>query len=299
MSDMGPVTMQVVAEMGLGGAVIGSRSYTWSGSVTAAAAGGAAEPTAVGSAADTRSALGFTAENQVAAGSYISIYGYDLADGVDSQYPWPMQDQGAYVTLGGVPLMLQSVSPTQVNALIPTMAGLPLNAQLPLKILRDGTQSLEDLQVSVTTLQPAIFPAGNPSLPEQGAVLIANTTSLAAPVGFAPGSRPAQSGVDYIEIYCNGLGPVNNPPPDGQLAGKADATTTTPQVFIGNPPVEVPTKQQQYFYSGLSPGSVALYQVNVQVPAGSQTGDAVPIMIQMTTPSGKIVSSNTATIAVQ
>jgi uncharacterized protein (TIGR03437 family) len=44
---------------------------------------------------------------------------------------------------------------------------------------------------------------------------------------------------------------------------------------------------------------VALYQVNVQVPAGSQTGDAVPIMIQMTTPSGKIVSSNTATIAVQ
>jgi uncharacterized protein (TIGR03437 family) len=47
-------------------------------------------------------------------------------------------------------------------------------------------------------------------------------------------------------------------------------------------------------FSGLSPGSVALYQVNVQVPAGSQTGDAVPIVIQM-----GAVSSNTAYIAVR
>jgi uncharacterized protein (TIGR03437 family) len=254
------------------------------------------------SAADSQLANGFTAVNQVAAGSYISIYGYDLADGVDSHYPWPMQDQGAYVTLGGVPLMLASVKPGQVNALIPTMAGLSMGTPLPLRILRDGTQSLEDLQISVTSLQPAIFLAGDKSLPEQGAVLIAGTTSLAAPVGFVPGSRPAQAGVDYIEIYCNGLGPVNKPPPDGQLAGSDlfdDTTTTTPQVFIGNPPVEVPTKQSPYWYSGLAPGLSALYQVDVQVPADTPPGDAVPIMIQMTTPSGKIVSSNTATIAVQ
>jgi uncharacterized protein (TIGR03437 family) len=296
MSDMGPVTLQAVAALGLGGAVIGGRSDIWSGSVTAAAAGGAAEPTAVGSAADTQLANGFTAVNQVAAGSYISISGYDLADGLDSHYPWPMQDQGAYVTLGGVPLMLEYVSPGQVNALIPT-TGLPMNAPLPLKILRDGTQSLEDLQISVTSLQPAIFLAGDQSLPEQGAVLIANTSSLAAPAGFRPGSVPVPAG-GYIEIYCNGLGPVNNPPPDGQLAGYdlvADTTTTTPHVFIGNPAVEVPA----VLYSGLAPGLSALYQVDIQVPAGTPPGDAIPIMIQMTTPAGAIVSSNTATIAVQ
>jgi len=39
---------------------------------------------------------------------------------------------------------------------------------------------------------------------------------------------------------------------------------------------------------------VALYQVNVQVPAGTQTGDAVPITIQMGD-----VASNTVYIAVQ
>jgi uncharacterized protein (TIGR03437 family) len=60
-----------------------------------------------------------------------------------------------------------------------------------------------------------------------------------------------------------------------------------PQVTIGG--VAAPA-----IFSGLSPGSVALYQVNVQVPAGSQTGNAVPIVIQMGD-----VSSNTAYIAVQ
>jgi len=62
---------------------------------------------------------------------------------------------------------------------------------------------------------------------------------------------------------------------------------TIPQVTIGG--VTVPAA-----FSGLSPGLVALYQVNVQVPAGSQTGSAVPITIQMGD-----VASNTVYIAVQ
>jgi uncharacterized protein (TIGR03437 family) len=169
---------------------------------------------------------------------------------------------------------------------------LPLNAPLPLKIQRDGTLSVNDLQVSVTTVQPAIYVLDQNS---QGAVLIAGTADVAAPVGSPwPGSRPAQAGVDYIEIFCNGLGPVTNPPGDGQPAGDPAPTpggtgwtVSMPQVTIGG--VTVPAT-----FSGLSPGSVSLYQVNVQVAAGSQTGNAVPITIQMGD-----VSSNTAYIAVQ
>ena len=286
-AEVGPIGMYAVAGVGVGNNSIGNRSDIWTGTVTGAAAGGPAEPTAVANAASTNLDT-IVQVNQVAAGSYITIYGDLLADPPTANpYPFPTEDQGSTVLLGGVPLLLEYVSPTQVNALVPTTAGLPLNAPLPLKIQRDGTLSVPDLQVSVTTVQPAIFIVDQNS---QGAVLIAGTSDIVAPVGNWPGSRPAQAGVDYIEIFCNGLGPVTNPPVDGQpaLANPLSWTVTIPQVTIGGG-VTVPAA-----FSGLSPGLVALYQVNVQVPAGSQTGDAVPITIQMGD-----VSSNTAYIAVQ
>ena len=291
-AEVGPVGMYAVAGVGVGNNSIGNRSDIWTGTVTGAAAGTAAEPTAVANAASVNLDT-IVQVNQVAAGSYIAIYGELLADpGTGNPYPFPTEDQGSRVLLGGVPLLLEYVSPTQVNALVPTTAGLPLNAPLPLKIQRDGTLSVNDLQVSVTTVQPAIYVLDQNS---QGAVLIAGTADVAAPVGSPwPGSRPAQAGVDYIEIFCNGLGPVTNPPGDGQPAGDPAPTpggtgwtVSMPQVTIGG--VTVPAT-----FSGLSPGSVSLYQVNVQVAAGSQTGNAVPITIQMGD-----VSSNTAYIAVQ
>jgi uncharacterized protein (TIGR03437 family) len=287
-AEVGPIGMYAVAGVGVGNNSIGNRSDIWTGTVMGEAAGGPAEPTAVANAASVNLDT-IVQVNQVAAGSYITIYGDLLADPPTAiPYPFPTEDQGSTVLLGGVPLLLEYVSPTQVNALVPTTAGLPLNAPLPLKIQRDGTLSVPDLQVSVTTVQPAIFIVDQNS---QGAVLIAGTSDIVAPVGNWPGSRPAQAGVDYIEIFCNGLGPVTNPPVDGQpaLANPLSWTVTIPQVTIGTGGVPVPAA-----FSGLSPGLVALYQVNVQVPAGTQTGDAVPITIQMGD-----VASNTVYIAVQ
>ena len=58
--------------------------------------------------------------------------------------------------------------------------------------------------------------------------------------------------------------------------------------FAGNP-VSVPA-----VFAGLTPTAVGLYQVDVTIPAGTPTGPAVPVTIDL---SG--VSSNTANIAVQ
>lgn len=281
-SEVGPLAIAAVAWLDSSGSSFGSRSDVWVGTVTGALPGAAAEPLVAINAASPNVDGVFQA-NQVAAGSYIAIYGAMLADGVDKPYPFPALDQGATVTLGGVPLMLEYISPSQINALVPTAAGLPLNAPLPLAIQRDGTFSTADIQVSVTQVQPAVFILSQYS---QGAVLIANTPDVAAPVGFLPGSRPAKAGADYLEIYCNGLGPVNNPPADGQPAGSpAPQTIATPTVTISgiNAPV---------LFSGLSPGSVALYQIDVQVPAGSQIGN-VPLTVSV----GGVLS-NTVYVAV-
>ena len=50
----------------------------------------------------------------------------------------------------------------------------------------------------------------------------------------------------------------------------------------------------QVVFSGLLPGFPAVYQVNIIVPTGAPTGNAVPLQMQM----GNITTANTITIAV-
>ena len=63
--------------------------------------------------------------------------------------------------------------------------------------------------------------------------------------------------------------------------------TIIPTVTIGGAPAQV-------MFSGLAPGFVGLYQVNVQVPAGLAATNAAPVVI-----SGAGVTSNTVTMALQ
>jgi uncharacterized protein (TIGR03437 family) len=71
------------------------------------------------------------------------------------------------------------------------------------------------------------------------------------------------------------------------LSSPLSRTQTQPTVTIGGVTAVVQ-------FSGLAPGFAGLYQVNVQIPQGVPTGDAVPILVTI---GG--VPSNPATIAVQ
>jgi uncharacterized protein (TIGR03437 family) len=51
-------------------------------------------------------------------------------------------------------------------------------------------------------------------------------------------------------------------------------------------------------FAGLSPGFIGLFQVNVQIPAGTKLGMAVPITLEMQWP-GQTLRSNTVTAAIQ
>jgi uncharacterized protein (TIGR03437 family) len=63
-------------------------------------------------------------------------------------------------------------------------------------------------------------------------------------------------------------------------------TLTQPTVTIGGRNADVS-------FSGLAPGFVGLYQVNVKVPDGAAPGNAVPVVLTI---GG--ATSNTATIAI-
>ena len=85
--------------------------------------------------------------------------------------------------------------------------------------------------------------------------------------------NPAQRG-QYIVIYANGLGAVDNRPPSGEAtpAQPLAKTLATPTVTIGG--VVAP----QVLFSGLTPGSIGLYQIDVAVPANAPTG-VQPVVI--------------------
>jgi uncharacterized protein (TIGR03437 family) len=248
----------------------------------------------VGSAPETSSTAFVSAANpaggsQLAPLSIASLYGKNFA-GVTAAAgapPLPFTMQGVTMTMsvpGGsafVPLFF--VSPGQINFQVPNfVASGPATVTLT---ITQGTQSTS-VPVTVKPFSPSLFTT-NAQGTGQASTVIAGTSTVAGPVNAVGASRPAKTG-DFISIYCTGLGAVTNFPGAGNPApsNQLSQTQQQPVVTIGGRPATVQ-------FSGLAPGFVGLYQVNVQVPAGV-AGDAVPISLTI---GG--VTSNTATIAVQ
>ena len=223
--------------------------------------------------------------NNLAVRSIATLYGTGLAPSVniaDLAPPLPVTLNGTYLTmLNGVQAIpLFFVSPTQINFQVPLLAAGPQQLTIT-----QGTQTIT-VAVNIVNYAAALFTT-NAQGSGQASTVIANTASVAAPEGTLPGSRPAKIG-EYISIYCTGLGPTNNSPGLGSASPGSPpaATTTTPTVTIGGVKATVS-------FSGLAPGYVGLYQVNVQVPNGVTPGAAVPVILTIGN-----VASNTATIAV-
>src|ERR1035438_257110 len=211
------------------------------------------------------------AQGAVAPGSIISIFGTDLAGSEypASMVPLPSNLGGTQVIIGGFAAPLFYVSPTQINAQIPWQA--PASGTLSIQVLRNSVGSAL-VSMPATALSPGLYTMNSNGA---GTVVISNTSTLVQPTGSISGvtSRPANPG-EYITIYCTGLGPVSNTPLSGAVASGQllSATSTSPVVTIDG--ITVPV-----IFSGLTPGSVGLYQINVQVPSAVPGGSEVPVVV--------------------
>ena len=83
---------------------------------------------------------------------------------------------------------------------------------------------------------------------------------------------------------------MTNTPASGSAAGSGSSLSSV----LAPVSVTIGGQSAPFLFAGLSPGYVGLYQVNVQLPTGVPSGNAVPVVV--TTAS---LNSNTATIAVQ
>jgi uncharacterized protein (TIGR03437 family) len=222
-------------------------------------------------------------------GGISSLFGTNLAAQTaspDTTGSLPFTLGGASMTIGGVQVPLFYASPTQVNFQAPFL-NVTSPTQVPL-VITQGSQSAT-VTVTVSPYVPAIFTTNSQGT-GQASALIDGTSTIVAPVGAFPNSRPAERG-EYVSLYATGLGDVANPPGIGNPApASPDPTLVTPTVALGGQTLD----PSLVTYSGLAPGFVGLYQINFKVPDNAPSGDAVPVSLAI---AGQ--TSNTATIAIQ
>ena len=177
----------------------------------------------------------------------------------------------------------------QINYQLPfeTAAGVAL-----VEVLRENRLvASEYLAVSATA--PGIFTFN--STGQGQAVALNQDFSFNGPLGGNPGAKPESRG-RFIIVYANGQGrqlmdgvtselltlPSGFPAPDAPLYHTA-----------GNPTVTIGGINTEVGFSGLAPGFVGLWQLNVKIPDNAPTGSAVPLVV-----SFGDKTSRTTTIAV-
>jgi len=232
------------------------------------------QPPAI-SAGGVVSASAFGEFTSVSPGSWIEIYGSNLAAdsrswlasdfaGVDA----PTSLDGTSVTIGDQAAFVDFISPGQVNVLVPSNVA---TGTQPMTVTVGNVTSAA-YSISVNPVEPGFDapPSFNIGGTQYVVALFADGTYV-LPKGAIPGlnSRPAQPG-DEIVLYGIGFGPVAPSIPAGQLVQQANTLASDFSMSIGGTPVtNMP-------YSGLAPNFTGLYQFNIVVPPGTGAG-AVPL----------------------
>ena len=237
-------------------------------------------------------AASFLAGGGVAPGSIVSVFGVNLAPKIATFSGVPLPD-----SLGDVSLTVADDTGFLAAAPLFFVSTGQINFQVPWEVQPFGTATFtpvvsgakgEPVSVNMRLFAPGLFTIDQTGH-GQGSVNNALTGQLAAPIGKYPNAQPVKRG-GYISIYCTGLGPIDNPPPDGAPAPLKPLAKTLiqPVVLIGG-------VQATVSFSGLAPGFIGLNQINAQVPHNAPTGDAVPLSVS----DGFGGNSNTVTVAIQ
>jgi uncharacterized protein (TIGR03437 family) len=218
------------------------------------------------------SASAFGGFNAVAPGSWMEIYGTNLANvrsgSWDSGFKGnlaPTNVAGTTVTIGALPAYIDFVSPGQVNAQVPS--GLNPGNQPVVVTTAGGASAAYNIQVKSVEpglLAPAVFnlPAGQ----YVAATFPDGVTFVLPPIAGAPTAR-AKPG-DTIVFYGVGFGPVKPDTPAGQIVTVANNLASPFTASFAGVPATVN-------FAGLTGGFLGLYQFNVVVP-NVAASDAVP-----------------------
>jgi uncharacterized protein (TIGR03437 family) len=242
------------------------------------------------------SASGFGGFSTVAPGTWVEIYGSNLAPdtrqwaGSDfSGNNAPTSLDGVKVSIGGQNAFIDyiSSSPGQVNAELPSNISTGGTLQLT---LTNGTASSSPYNITVNTTQPGLLAPSSFLIGGKQYVvaLLPDGATYILPTGAIAGvtSRPAHPG-ETIILYGIGFGAVTPNIPAGQIVTESNQLSQPLQILFGQTPAQVP-------YAGFAPGFVGLYQFNLVVPP-IPDNNLVPLTFNL----GGLPGSQTLYTAVQ
>ncbi len=166
--------------------------------------------------------------------------------------PLPTSLNGVQVLFNGTPVPMFYAGPNQINFQVPT--GAPQTGTVEIQVVQPATgRILGDTTVVMTAALPGFFTAGATGSGDALALNQDNTVNSA--------DNPAAQGT-VIQLFGTGQGVVQGAPPDGSASTGLTQTSMLPLIIMGAGEV-APANIQ---YSGLAPGEVGVWQVNVLIP---------------------------------
>lgn len=201
----------------------------------------------------------------VSPGSYVAIFGEALSDVIDSSTSsrLPLSLGGVSVSFDvppanlSLPGRLIFVSPGQVNVQVPwELAG---QDSVMMKVSLPGAPG-KVFTAPVADYSPAIYSFTDP---RTGSAIASALDGEFAPIDS---QNPARRG-QVIQVYANGLGPVDNQPETGEAASVELLSRT-----LASPIVTIAGRRAEVRFSGLTPGTAGLNQINLVVPPDAPAG---------------------------
>jgi uncharacterized protein (TIGR03437 family) len=212
--------------------------------------------TSVVSAADLKS--------PVAPGGLMALLGTNLSatNQATNELPLPTALADSCLTVNGAPTHIMFVSPGQVNAQMPSQA----SGNVALVLHTPGGVSNTFL-MTVLTGAPAVFLTTLDGVANVPAIVRWNNGLVVT------STNPVHRG-DILTIYLTGLGAVDPPVSDG-FPGPVSPLATT----LINPIVKIGGVEANVLFSGLVPGYVGWYVLNISVSSSTPQGLSVPLTI--------------------
>jgi uncharacterized protein (TIGR03437 family) len=202
------------------------------------------------------------AGDPVSPGGVVSIYGRNLASGVEqaAAVPLPRTLAGAKVLIGGIEAPLFYASPGQINAQVPFELSSDASCNV---VVLSGNRVSTPKVLQLVKLDPGVVAYADGRVIAQHADYSLITASSPA--------RPNEA----IILYLVGMGPTS-------VSVSTGAATPYPPLIDVNvqPEITIGGIKAKANWAGLVPGGVGLYQVVCTVPDSAPAGDLALVLSQ-------------------
>jgi uncharacterized protein (TIGR03437 family) len=174
------------------------------------------------------------------------------------------------VVVNGQPAPLYFTSPLQINFQMPI--DLPTSGTAELQVEQVSTgRIVAATEVQLDAASPGLFTLSSTGTGQVAAINAEDSNSIN---GVGEGLKAVARG-RILALYATGQGPISGAPPDGTPPSTAINTDVKPIVIVNNQRL----LDANILYSGLAPGLVGVWQINIRIPETVPPSGRIPVLV--------------------